>query len=67
MSRRRSESAGTSGKSAPGGRGAAQSSGRLPYHRPVILSREKLEVIAAVCSPGKALGQPGECVITQNS
>ena len=38
-----------------------------PYQRPKIISREKLEVIAAVCSPGKASGQPGDCFLNTNS
>jgi hypothetical protein len=37
------------------------------YERPAIVSREKLEVIAAVCSPGKASGQPGDCFLNTNS
>ena len=38
------------------------------YERPAIVSREKLEVIAAVCSPGKATGQPvPDCFVNNNS
>lgn len=38
------------------------------YEKPRIISREKLEVIAAVCSPGKAPGGPGaDCFINANS
>lgn len=37
------------------------------YEPPRIVSREKLEVIAAVCSPGKASGQPGDCFLNTNS
>ena len=38
-----------------------------PYERPRIISREKLEVIAAVCSPGKGPLQPGDCLLNANS
>ena len=38
-----------------------------PYEKPRILSREKLEVIAVACSPGKASGQGGDCLTFVNS
>jgi len=38
-----------------------------PYEPPRIISREKLEVIAAVCSPGKGPLQPGDCLLNANS
>lgn len=40
---------------------------RATYERPRILSREKLEVVAVACSPGKAPGQGGECLNFANS
>ena len=48
--------------------GAEQKREKLRRYRPpAIVSRESLEVIAAVCSPGKGLGQPGDCFINSNS
>jgi hypothetical protein len=40
---------------------------RPTYERPAIISRERLEGIAGVCSPGKASGQPGDCFLNTNS
>ena len=40
---------------------------RTPYEKPRILSREKLEVVAVACSPGKAAGQGGACMNFANS
>ena len=37
------------------------------YEAPRILSREKLEVVAVACSPGKASGQGGDCLNFANS
>jgi hypothetical protein len=34
--------------------------GRLPYRRPRILSREPLEVMASVCSPGPPPAGPAK-------
>jgi len=41
--------------------------GRTRYERPAIVSRESLEVIAAVCSPGKGPLQPGDCLLNSTS
>lgn len=40
---------------------------RRAYARPRIVSREKLEVVAVACSPGKASGQGGDCLNFANS
>ncbi len=40
---------------------------RATYEKPRILSREKLEVVAVACSPGKASGQGGDCFNFVNS
>ena len=40
---------------------------RAEYQKPRILSREKLEVVAVACSPGKAMGQGGDCLNFANS
>ena len=40
---------------------------RAPYEKPRILSREKLEVVAVACSPGKASGSGGDCLTFANS
>ena len=40
---------------------------RVAYQKPRILSREKLEVVAVACSPGKASGQGGDCFNFVNS
>ena len=40
---------------------------RTAYEKPRILSREKLEVVAVACSPGKASGQGGDCLTFANS
>ena len=40
---------------------------REAYEKPRILSREKLEVVAVACSPGKAAGQGGDCFNFANS
>ncbi|NOZ10994.1 MAG: hypothetical protein GXP09_08155 [Gammaproteobacteria bacterium] len=38
------------------------------YEKPAIISREHLEVVAAVCTPGKSIGTPiGMCTIIQGS
>jgi hypothetical protein len=37
------------------------------YEPPRIVYREKLEAVAALCSPGKAFGQGGGCNITVSS
>ncbi len=40
--------------------GGERRRGRKPYRRPRILSRERLEFVAAICTPsGKA--DPGSC------
>lgn len=40
---------------------------RAAYEKPRVLSREKLEVVAVACSPGKAAGQGGDCLNFANS
>lgn len=41
---------------------AGSGQGGHPYERPRILSRERLEAVAAVCAPaGVAKGNPGVC------
>ncbi len=40
---------------------------RRRYEKPRILSREKLEVVAVACSPGKAPGSGGDCLNFPNS
>ena len=40
---------------------------RATYQEPRILAREKLEVVAVACSPGKASGQGGDCLTFANS
>jgi len=49
------------------GRQGIASKERRRWQRPAIVSREKLEVIAAVCSPGKGLAEPGDCLSNVNS
>ncbi|MDH3255843.1 MAG: hypothetical protein OEM62_12675 [Acidobacteriota bacterium] len=40
---------------------------RRRWQRPAIVSREKLEVIAAVCTGGKGPFEPGDCLLFTNS
>jgi hypothetical protein len=37
------------------------------YQAPRIVYREKLEAVAALCSPGKAFGQGGGCNLVVSS
>jgi len=47
--------------------GSERPARRLRYEAPRIVFREKLEAVAAVCSPGKAFGQGGGCLQTVSS
>jgi hypothetical protein len=37
------------------------------YRKPETLSREKLEALALICSPGKTSGAGGDCDFVVNS